>query len=217
MSRVSSRIGASTLEPLAQVDDWHGAALVRQHPFEESGGLGQRRGRLVSEDALDLKDVERELLAAARGRSPAGCRRQSAHAAEASEIRAPSAARSSNGTNPPSGGATRGGPWQSGSRPSRADPGRSRTDSASSTSRQTASRRRGPRARRCRSARPADRAVEQRAQVHQRQDPAPRPRVTPRTEGSTRRHRKHRARVAHLDAPGPSGSPTSARPARTSR
>ena len=62
MSRVSSRIGAVELEALAQVDHRHGAALVRHHALEELGRLGQRRGRLVAEDPLDLEDVERELL-----------------------------------------------------------------------------------------------------------------------------------------------------------
>ena len=76
MSRVSSRIGRVELEALAQVDHRHRAAVVGDHALEELGRLGQRRGRHVAEDPLDLQDVERELLGARPGRSPPGRRRR---------------------------------------------------------------------------------------------------------------------------------------------
>src|SRR5438034_214800 len=50
-------------EPLAQVDQRDGAPMISQHAFEKIRRLGERRGRLVTQDALDLKDVEGEVLA----------------------------------------------------------------------------------------------------------------------------------------------------------
>src|SRR5205807_8036362 len=50
-------------EPLAQVDQRDRPPLIPQHAFEKIRGLGQRRGRLVAQDALHLKDVEGEVLA----------------------------------------------------------------------------------------------------------------------------------------------------------
>src|SRR5205807_29653 len=50
--------------PLAQIDERDRAPLILEHAFEKVRRLGQRRRCLVSQDALDLKDVEREILAA---------------------------------------------------------------------------------------------------------------------------------------------------------
>src|SRR5439155_1212178 len=49
-------------EPLAEIHERHGDALVAQHALEEIGRLGERRRGLVPEDPLDLEDVEGQVL-----------------------------------------------------------------------------------------------------------------------------------------------------------
>ena len=100
------------LEPLPQIHHRHRAAFVGDHALEEVGRLGQRRGRHVPEDPLDLEDVERELL----GPDPEGHELDvvagGRHAAAVSVKRAPSAARSSSGTSPSVGAGDRRRPRQ---------------------------------------------------------------------------------------------------------
>src|SRR6266851_4103214 len=89
-------------EALAQIDERDRGALILEHAFEKLRRLGQRRGRLVTQDALDLKDVEREVLPPHFERDQLDVVvAAAAAAARRHAIRSPSASRSRIGTRPP--------------------------------------------------------------------------------------------------------------------
>src|SRR3954466_3858200 len=122
------------LEALPEVHHRHRPAGVRHDALEERRRLGQRGRRLVAQDALDLQDVERELLGAqTEGHHLDVVGR--VHADVVSEMRATKAVRSSSGTRPSGRRATA-------AANGRVDPGGTgcpgsfNTSSASSTSRQ---------------------------------------------------------------------------------
>ncbi len=99
MRRVSSRIGASSSKRLRRSTTGTAPPPYCTTPSRNSGACGQAGGLLVSQDPLDLQDVEGELLEA----HPEGHDLDVVsliHEVAVSEKRAPTAVRSSRGMMP---------------------------------------------------------------------------------------------------------------------
>src|SRR6266446_6675466 len=96
----------SGAEPLAQVDERDRAPLILKYAFEKLRRLRQWRRSLVAQNALDLENVEREVLTAHLERDQLDVVTAALASDRRHVIRSPSASRSRIGTRPSSCSAT---------------------------------------------------------------------------------------------------------------
>ena len=212
MRRVSSRHRGLQLEALAQVHHRHRAALVLDHPLQESGRTAAAAGGwLVPQDALRSGECRRRTP----GDPPEGHELNVVGRVHGSCLRRgalPTALRSRSGTMPSGRRATRE-PRTAGISPA---PGqrarRRRPPSASSTSRQTRRLSRSAPPPPCRPAHAARRPSEHAPRCITGMICAPQASDSWRRHGSRGRHRVYRPGLEHLDHLSSTASPRGARP-----